>query len=337
MAFLREGSELEPPPGWALVRVIACGICGTDVHLLHGMTLPRGVEYPVRPGHEVAGLVERAEPNDFVKVGDLVVLHPAFACGTCPACRRGADHLCAEGRMLGIHDDGGLAEMVSWPTSRMRPANGLDPRTAAVLADAVATAHHTLKIAEPPIGGTVSLLGAGGVGTHVVQIAKALDPSLRVIVVARSEATALRAESFGAEVVRGGLKGAARRVRDLAGACEVAIDFTGDPAAPREARRMLARGGRLILGSVVDEDLNLGPSNAFVTRGLEVRAAFASRIADLEAVIEMTRSGALDLSASVTRTMPLSEAPRALEVVAERPAGLVRLVVTNDGNQSSAG
>src|SRR5262249_7451872 len=134
---LRTGSASPLDSGDARVRVLACGICGTDLHLLHGMTLPRGAGYPVRPGHEVAGEVtEITDPDGGVQVGDRVVLHPLAPCGRCPACTSGDNRTCSNARVLGIHAAGGLADEVVWPASRMVVTRGLDAAQAAILADA---------------------------------------------------------------------------------------------------------------------------------------------------------------------------------------------------------
>src|SRR5262245_51469788 len=103
-------------PGEARIAVLACGVCGTDLHLWHGMPLPPRATYPVRPGHEVCGrVVELATPTTgTVAVGDLVVLHPVKPCGTCAPCRDGLDHLCSRGALLGIHEPGGLADELVW-------------------------------------------------------------------------------------------------------------------------------------------------------------------------------------------------------------------------------
>src|SRR4051794_12893048 len=90
-------------PGEGRVRVLACGICGTDLHLLHGMTLPRGASYPVRPGHEVAGILTEVHSDaPGAKVGDLVVLHPISACRECPDCLDDRPLYCPHARVLGI-------------------------------------------------------------------------------------------------------------------------------------------------------------------------------------------------------------------------------------------
>ena len=188
---LREGPEPETPPGYARVRVLACGVCATDLHLLRGMVLPPGASYPIRPGHEVAGIVEHVNADDArIAEGDLVVLHPLASCGECPACMRGEDQRCAALRTLGVQDPGGFAEFVVWPASRMLPANGIAPAAAALLADAAATAHNAFRAANLPPGGALCVFGAGGLGMGALAVARALDPDARLAAVVRSEASA---------------------------------------------------------------------------------------------------------------------------------------------------
>jgi 2-desacetyl-2-hydroxyethyl bacteriochlorophyllide A dehydrogenase len=326
-AGLRHGPEPETPPGFARVGVQACGVCATDLHLLHGMVLPRGASYPVRPGHEVAGIVERVNAHDaLVAEGDLAILHPLAPCGHCPGCLRGEDQRCDDVRALGIHDPGGFADTVVWPASRMLPANGIAPAAAALLADAAATAHNALRLAKLPRGGALCVLGAGGLGTGVLAVARALDPELRLAAVVRSEASAERVEALGVEVHRG-LQGAARALRRSLGRMDAVIDFSGHAAAPAEGLGLLRRGGRLVLGSIVDAELTLGASSAFMAHELQVVGAYVSGLDDLAAVIELASDGRLDASAWVSHRLPLAEFEQALALAENRPAGMVRVVV----------
>ena len=328
---LREATAGTLRPGWSRVRVAACGVCGTDLHLLHGMQLPPGSSYPLRPGHEVAGTV--VDPGDAPgapPAGTPVLLHPLAPCGRCDACREGAEQRCARARVLGISDAGGLATEVDWPADRLVRADGLDLLTAAVLPDAVATAHHALAVGAPPPGAAIAVLGAGGVGTHFLQLARAKDPTARLAAVVQSAASAQRLADLGVHA-HVGLAGAAKALRDhLGGRFDLVVDFTGSAAAPREGVRVLRYGGTLVVGSIVDEPLDLGHSATVVTRELRVLGAYTSALADLQAVADLVRAGALDLAASVTHRVPLSRAEDALKLLEERPPGMVRVVVVAD-------
>ena len=319
----------EPAHGEALIRVLACGICGTDVSLLHGMNLPRGASYPVRPGHEVAGevLAINGPPHD-VAVGDLVVLHPLAPCGTCSDCAAGREHYCAHARMLGIHSPGGLAERICWPTSRMVTANGLEPTRAAILADAVATAQRAVNQAALPSGGSLCVLGAGGVGTHVLELLRIADPTATLVAVANSAASVARLESLGFEALRG-LDGIVRRLRDRFGQFDVVVDFTGHEGAPAQAVRLLKSGGTMLFGSVLNGDLNTGNATTVQVRELTVKGIYSATMDDLRDVVALALGGRLDLSRSVSHTAELSDATEAFALLEERPAGLVRMVLTN--------
>jgi propanol-preferring alcohol dehydrogenase len=332
-AQLAEGPRPRPAPGEARVRVHACGICGTDVHALHGMVLPRGAEYPIRPGHEVAGVVEElAGEADGIAVGDLVALHPLAPCGECANCDSRDEKRCARVRALGFHVPGGMAEEVVWPAGRMVRVANLPAAEAALLPDAVATAYRALTAAQLPAGGSLCVIGPGGVGTHVLMLARALDPSVRLAAVVRSDAAEERVRSLGAEPVRE-LERAARRVRDAVGPVDAVVDFSAARDAPGEGVKMLRHGGRLVLGGVRDEPLILGTTmSGIVSREVTVVGVFASSMEDLRAVAALADEGRLDLRSSVTRTFPLHAAIEAIELAAHHPSGsVVRVLVEPNG------
>ncbi|HZD64548.1 MAG TPA: alcohol dehydrogenase catalytic domain-containing protein [Acidimicrobiales bacterium] len=315
------------PPGWARVQVRACGLCRSDLHLLGGGALPPGVSWPLRPGHEVSGVVIDGADDGGPEPGTPVVLQTLRACGDCPACRGGTEERCPGARVLGIHDPGGMADQVAWPAARLVPVPGLDPVEAAVLPDAVATAHHALRLAALDADATLCVIGAGGVGFHVIELARLLHPGVRVVTVARSEATARRLTEAGVEVVRP-LEGAGRGVRKAAGPAQAVIDFSGAAEAPAEGIRMLGPGGRLVLGSILDQPVTLGmPMTGVVTRELTVTGCYASTLADLSAVAGLATAHRLDLAGSVSARFPLEEADRAFRALEERAGGTVRIVL----------
>lgn len=332
---LRNGVAAPLSPGWARIAVDACGICGTDLHVFDGMTLQAGVAYPLRPGHEVAGVVIELQPQspnlpaseDAIRVGSPVALHPLLPCQTCLQCKSGAEHRCTNVRILGFHVSGGMADEVLWPIDRLVNVDGIPLEQAALLPDAVATAYHAFVLARPPVGGGMCVIGAGGVGTHLLQIAAAMDPTLRLAAVVRSAPTAQRIREMGITAIVG-LEGATRAAREALGTVDVAIDFSGATAAPRVGARMLRPGGRLVIGSVDDHPLELGIStSAAMTRELEIVGTYSSTIADMRAATRLVQSGAIDLSASASLQFSLDDVPAAFQAVRDRPRGLVRAVV----------
>lgn len=326
---LAEGDPPVAKPGWAVVRVQACGLCGSDLRLASGMVLPKGVQYPIRPGHEVAGVIASL-PQGVAggpKEGDMVVLHPLSPCGACPACLSGQEQRCPQARVLGIHDPGGMAEMVAWPVNRMLPVTGVSAPEAALLADAVATAHHALRLAAPPQKGHLCVIGAGGVGEQVLRLSRALLPEVTLAAVVRSEASAERVRRLGVSVLAG-LDGAAQRLRSEIGRFDAVIDFSGAPGSPSEAVRMLNAGGRLIVGSVGDYPFELGTTiSGVATRELQIMGCYVSALSDLRAVAKLVATGRLELAGAATDVMPLSDAPAAFERLRQSKDGVGRLIL----------
>jgi len=315
------------PAGWARLKVLACGICGTDLHLLYGMKLPMGAAYPIFPGHEVAAEVIEADPGCGPQPGSRVVLHPLLTCGRCQECISGRENHCASGEMLGVHRAGGLAQEMIWRSDRLVPADDLDPQQAALLPDAVATAFHALRRSNLPQGGKLAVIGSGGVGTNILQISRALDPAVTLVAVVNSEGTARRISELGIPVIHG-LEGAGRACKADFGEMDAVIDFSGAEAAPNEAIRMLRKGGRLVLGSVRDERVSLATSyTGLMTREIEIVGSYSSTLSDLWAVTELVRSGQLSLAGLVTHSFALEDAEQAFAVLEQRPAGMVRVVV----------
>lgn len=325
---LQDAPREERPAGWARLKVLACGICGTDLHLLHGMKLPLGAAYPVYPGHEVAAEVIEADAGCGPQPGTKVVLHPLLPCGRCDDCVSGRENHCSSGEMLGVHRAGGLAEEMIWRSDRLVAADDLDPQLAALLPDAVATAFHALRRSNLPPGGKLTVIGSGGVGTNVLQISRAIDPDVTLVAVAHSDGTAKRIRDLGIEVVQG-LDGSGRAVKAQYGEMDAVIDFSGAEAAPSEAIRMLRKGGRLVLGSVRDERVALATTyTGLMTREIEIVGSYSSTLSDLKAVTELVQSGRLTLSGLVSHAFPLKNAEQAFDILEKRPPGMVRVVIS---------
>lgn len=318
----------ELPAGNAIIRVTACGLCGTDLHLLQGMHLPPGASYPLQPGHEVAGIVEEvADDVDAALIGRDVVLHPLAPCGQCSRCCEGLEQRCPDSRILGIHEPGGLADRLIWPADRLALTSGIAPASAAILADAGATAYHAVQTAQISEGARVCVLGAGGVGTQVIAIARALVPGISLSAVVGSATSAERLRGV-ADHVEVGVVDIAKRLLSIGDRFDVVIDFSAQPQAPEQGLRLLVPGGRLVLGGVSEGRLDLGPAILLQSRELSVHGVYTSSLQDLRDVIALVESGQFDTGSSITHTFPLDCAPDALAALESRPPGMVRVVVT---------
>ncbi len=189
-----------------IIRVKACGLCGTDLHQIAGSaTVP---SLPITLGHEIAGVVEdvgRAITSGRVgvptfKPGDRVAVNNVIWCGECWPCLRGRYNFCHNALFFGRHVDGGMAEYVKVPARNLAhlPCN-LSFEEGAILGCAVTTAYHALRIGRIAQGDSVAIWGLGGVGLALVQLARELSAAYPLIAVDQDEKKIRLAAELGAD------------------------------------------------------------------------------------------------------------------------------------------
>jgi L-iditol 2-dehydrogenase len=188
------------PEGGALIRIVACAICGTDVKmLLHGH---RDLVYPRVLGHEVVGRVAEIDGDCCISEGDQVQVWPGIPCGRCSPCLRGKDNRCKEIKILGFNSDGAFAEMLALPQESMpRGLNpvpaGCDPGLIA-LAEPLACCLNGQEMVGVSPGDTVLVLGGGPIGCLHALLAERLGVE-RIIVVEKLEHRARRLREHTSE------------------------------------------------------------------------------------------------------------------------------------------
>ncbi len=218
--LLKEVPEPSIGPDDVLIRVRGCGVCHSDLHLVDGDWKDWGTPLPIIPGHEVTGVVEEA--GDRVadrKPGDPVgVPWMQYACGQCPACRSGAEMLCAAQKSTGITVNGGYAEWVKAPASfTHRIPGGLDLVGAAPLLCAGITMFSPLRRAGNLSGKTVAIAGIGGLGHLGIRMAAAMGA--HVVAIIRGEGKKDLAHELGAhEVIDSGKEKAGKQLARMGGA-----------------------------------------------------------------------------------------------------------------------
>lgn len=181
-----------------LVNVTACGVCGTDLHIVEGISRSSP---PVVLGHEYAGVIADVGTgiNEF-SIGDLVAIDPNISCGACYFCRRGEVHLCEHLLALGVDIDGGMAESSIVPVSQLyRLPKSMSPEMAAFI-EPLSCAVHGIDRARIRPGDTVVILGGGTVGLLLLQLAR-ISGASRTFVVEPLEWKRRIAKTVGADVV----------------------------------------------------------------------------------------------------------------------------------------
>ncbi len=314
-----------------LIRVQACGVCGSDYHFLDGSA--RTGVLPVTLGHEVAGEVAASQDPRWEQGSPVAVL-AGISCGTCRMCEADREELCERLRMTGIDFDGGLATHMIVPGSALlRAPESISPDVAAIAVDAGATAYHaTVCRAGVRSGDTVLVIGAGGLGSFALQLAKQRGAA-PVIVADRDENALERARDLGADEVILAEEGVSvgREAKLLtSGGVDVALEFVGRASTVDAAVKALRPGSAATVAGIGREQLVTLPPVLWATNEYALVGSFGSHRRDAERVLEMLAEGTL--REPVTEPVSYEEArERILSAAAGSPPPAGRLVVRMSG------
>ncbi len=325
---IEEWPTPEPGPGQVRLRVAGCGVCHTDLHYIdHGT--PTFKSPPLVLGHEVSGTID--DVGDGVpatRIGERVLLPAVLACGACPACADGRGNICERGIMLGNHVDGGYAEyIVIGADDAVRLPDEVPLVEGAIIADAITTPYHAVvhrgRVAP---GDRVVVIGCGGVGLNLVQVAAALGA--RVFAVDVNADKLAWAEKLGAEAVLDSSGGSRvdKEVRRLTGGgADIAFEAVGRACTQEQALNCLRTGGRLVLVGYSPETMALNAGRVMF-REMEIVGSLGCRPVDYPRVIELARQGRIRVADLVTHRFSLDEINLAFDAL--RGGEVVRAVVT---------
>jgi S-(hydroxymethyl)glutathione dehydrogenase / alcohol dehydrogenase len=335
-AALRVVDDLDvaaPGEGEVTVRILASGICASDLHVLDGSSRS---PLPVVLGHEGAGVVERVGPGvDGWVPGDPVSLQTVTPCGSCPACRRGHPTACAQafgrggtplsrgGQPIRAYANvGSFSERTTVAASQLVGVAGLDPTSACLLGCAVSTGVGTIRnVARVTADDRVAVIGIGGIGANAVQAARLagavvtavdVDPGRRAV-----------AERFGAAAFL-----LADELAGHHGGFDVVVECSGAPAAIDAAIALTAPGGTTALVGLPPDGHRASFDVKALMSGRSIVGAFNGDTLparDLPPVVEQIRRGELDIAGLVGAAWPLEEIADA--VAAVRAGEVLRAVV----------
>lgn len=320
-----------PGAGEILVRVKACGICGSDIHGYDGSTGRRIP--PLIMGHEAAG--EVAETGSGVtgfSVGDRVTFDSTISCGNCWYCLRDQINLCQNRQVLGVSCDeyrrhGAFAEYVLVP---QRIAYHLpDPLSYehAALLEAVAVAVHAVNRTPIRMGDTAVVVGSGMIGLLVLQVLRHAGCS-RIIAIDLDEDRLRLARTLGAQITfNARMENLSQAVADLTGGrgADVALEAVGATAPIQTAIQVLRRGGALTLVGNLAPRIEL-PLQQVVTRELSLYGSCTSNN-DYPRSIEMMASGAIQVEPLISARAPLAEGPQWFERLYGHEPGLIKVIL----------
>jgi len=301
-----------PAPGEALVKVAACGICGTDLKINEGHYLGR---LPVTPGHEFTGVVEVLGDNvTGVGPGDRVAINPNLPCRRCVFCRRGAVHLCLSSQAVGVTRAGGFAEYCAVPAELLVPVPEGLPLNLAAMMEPVSCCLHGMDLAGVRPGDEVILLGGGSIGLILLQLARAAGAAYTAVGEPRAGKREL-ARSLGADAAVSPQEIATLAASLPGGGGQVVIECVGIAAAADQAVRLVRPGGTVLLFGVSPPGVQI-PIEPYVVfhKEITIRGCYTNPFTDTRSLALLASRRVL-VEPLISHTYPIEKVAEGLEAV----------------------
>ncbi|MDR1519241.1 MAG: alcohol dehydrogenase catalytic domain-containing protein [Planctomycetota bacterium] len=332
-----------PGRGELLMKVAACGICGSDLHAYRGApyywgdgTKPGWMRAPVTPGHEFSGVVEEIDAEASQKwgvdKGDPIVVEQILPCWECEYCREGDYHLCAVHTMYGFQKgvtEGAWAEycLISSRSLVYRIPDGLETAAAATV-EPLACAVNAFQTGSVRLSDVVVVAGMGTIGGFIVQLARLANPKLLVVVDVMENRLDL-ARRFGADVVvNAAREDAVKKVLDLTNGygCHVYYEVSGHPSGVVQGLEMIRKKGRFVEFSVFGSPVTADWSVVGDKKAMSILGAHISPHT-YPVALELLRAGKVKTEGMITGKFPLADFDKALEKAADTAASLKVLLL----------
>ncbi len=310
--------EMEMPELGAhdvLVKNMACGVCGTDIHIYHGEKGSAEVTPPVVLGHEFSGIVEKiGDKVTTLRPGDRVAIDPNRYCGICRPCRMGRKQNCENLYALGVNTNGGFAEYLIVPEAQCYKINDDIDFDVAAMAEPLACVIHGIDQAGIRPGQTVAVIGGGAIGLLMVQMAKLSGASAVIL----SEPIPMRRQiglSVGADhAIDPFTENVREKMAEYTGrtGADVIIECAGRPNAAEQALQLAGPGATVLLFGVPPVDATIAlPLFDVFSKELKV---IGSRINPdtHQRAVNLINSGKLEIKSLITHTFRLEQLDQAI-------------------------
>lgn len=304
-----------------LIRVMASGICGTDVHIYRGEYLGT---YPVIPGHEFSGLVEAVgDKVTRFKAGDPVAIEPNISCDNCHACLNNRQNFCEHWNGVGVTLPGGMAEYAVVPEKGVFNIGSL-PFLSGSFVEPLSCVLHGVERARIRMADKVAILGAGPIGILLSKVIQ-LQGSCEITQVDKNKSRLELAEVSGARKTCSSLD-----ELEIEG-YDVVVEAAGSVFLMEQSLKYVRKGGTLLWFGVPGRDAEVKlPAFTIFERGLTILSSYTSVRNSIQAV-RLLESGRIDVSKLVSHTLPLEDFTRGVETIEQGIEGVLKVVIKPNG------
>jgi 2-desacetyl-2-hydroxyethyl bacteriochlorophyllide A dehydrogenase len=303
-----------PGPHEVLVRTVAAGVCGSDLHAAHGRH--PFVALPYRPGHEVVGVVEAtgSAVEDWTP-GQRVVVTPYLPCGTCKMCTSGRENLCENLQFFGCgYPQGGMADYFTLPADRLFAVpDSLDDLTAALI-EPLSTPVHAVRLAGDVAGRSVAVLGTGTIGLFTIAVLRAHGAG-KIVSTDPNPAKRARAAALGADVtIDARAQDVVGQVREaLGGSADIVFDCVAIQSSMDQAIAIADKGGTVVVVGVPAAAVTV-PLPIVQDHQIRIQGSATYLPEDYRESTDLLSRGAVKSADFVTATRPLAQVAEAFEL-----------------------
>ena len=317
----------QPKEGEALIKIVAAGICGSDIGAFRGTN--GLVSYPRIIGHELAGEVISIPENNKngIKVGDRVVVDPYVYCGHCYPCSIGRTNCCTDLKVLGVHIDGGMQEYYCHPADLLVRIPDDMTYVQAAMAEPLTISLHGIHRGRLKAGEYCAIIGAGPIGLVAGMVAQAYGA--HAILLDLVDERLEFAKSIGIEhVINSGKEDAVEAIRKITNGtmAQQVMECSGANAAVRGTLDYVSNAGRITLTGWPKKETSI-PTDIITKKEIDIRGARTSA-REFEEALELIRTKKVDMTKILTKTISVDEAPETIIDIEKNPGKYMKVVVT---------
>ncbi|EKE03490.1 MAG: 6-hydroxycylohex-1-ene-1-carboxyl-CoA dehydrogenase [uncultured bacterium] len=310
-----------------LVKVVACGVCHTDLHYLdHGV--PTFKKPPMILGHEASGIIDKSNSSSFKK-GDRVLLPAVLTCGTCEPCQSGRENICKKMLMLGNSIDGAYAQYIKVPAKDVIPMPDEIPlEEGCIIADAISTPYHAVvNRAKVKSTDRVLVIGCGGVGINVVQIAAMIEAE---VIACDIDSNKLKiAKELGAKhTVNPNEIQLKDFLKQNGGPVDIAFEVIGKSETIENAYKSLGLAGRLCVIGYTNQNITINPAKIMFFEQ-EIIGSIGCAPSDYPKIISLVKDGKIKLDQLIAKKYELADINTALDEL--RESKVLRNIILPNG------
>ncbi|RVT95357.1 alcohol dehydrogenase [Rhodovarius crocodyli] len=295
----------EPTGAQVLLEVTHAGVCHSDLHIWEGVydlgsrgelrMADRGMTLPLAMGHEIVGRVVKwgPEAEGHVKAGDHRIVFPWVGCGHCAVCLDERENMCANGRSLGVYQNGGYAtHVLATHYKHLIPFDGLEAGLAATYACSGVTVYSAIQKLMPlPADEAIVVVGAGGLGLQAIAVLKALGHRKIVAVDVSDEKLKAARDQGASDAVLSSSDGTTQRIIEAAGGPVLGvIDLVNGTQTARFAFDALRKGGKLVQVGLFGGEMSV-PLPLIPIKAVTIQGSYVGSLGELKDVVKLAQGG----------------------------------------------